>query len=87
MDFSFSTPKYVYTELLISSELSFSVNSITRTSQTDANDFYFAGKALSLTDGTNTNVFPSALSYVMRGKTSETTQNCFSFSSGYSLSL
>jgi hypothetical protein len=51
MDFTTLPPKYVYTALIISSGLTFSVNSITRTSQTDANDFYFVGKAQNLTDG------------------------------------
>ena len=54
MDFSFTTPKYSYTSLSMSSGLSFSVNCIVRTSLTDGNDFYFAGKAQSLTDGTIT---------------------------------
>ena len=54
MDFSTVTPKYIYTKLTIASGLSFSVTSLTRTSQTDANDFLFAGKAKNLTDGKNT---------------------------------
>ncbi len=36
----------------MSSGPSFKVNSITRISLTDANDFLFAGKARTLTDGT-----------------------------------
>ena len=54
---------------------------------TDANDFFFAGKAISLTDEINPKTFTSVKGYVMKGKTSDSTQNCFSFSSGYSLSL
>ena len=54
IDFSFPTPKYIYSVLSMSSGLSFSVNCIVRTSLTDGNDFYFAGKAQSLTDGTIT---------------------------------
>ena len=54
MDFSISIPKYDYTILSMSSGSAFSVNCIVRTSLTDANDFFFAGKALSLTDGTTT---------------------------------
>ena len=45
MDFTPTTLKYVYTALSMSSGPSFSVNCIIRTSQTDGNDFYFAGKA------------------------------------------
>jgi hypothetical protein len=45
MDFSTITPKYVYTAFTMASGLHFSVTSLTRTSQTDANDFLFAGKA------------------------------------------
>ena len=37
--------KYVYKILSMSSGSTFSVNTIKRTSQTDANDFFFAGKA------------------------------------------
>ena len=54
MDFTPTSLKYGYTVLSMSSGLSFSVNCIIRTSLTDGNDFYFAGKAQSLTDGTNT---------------------------------
>ena len=54
MDFSPILPKYDYTPLTMSSGLTFSVTSLFRISLTDANDFFFAGKAQSLTDGTNT---------------------------------
>ncbi len=87
MDFSTVIPKYVYTALTIASGLPFSVNSLTRTSQTDANNFLFAGKAKSLTDGINTQTFPTSYGYVMKAKTSDSNQNCFSFPDGYSLSL
>ena len=87
MDFSFSTPQYAYTELSMSSGWSFSVNFIVRTSQTDANDFIFAGKAERLTDGITTKAFRIAKGYVMMGKTNNSNINCFNFTSGYSLSL
>ena len=87
MDFTPTALKYVYTILSVSSGQFFSVNCLIRTSKTDANDFLFAGKARSLTDGTNTKTFTSGYGYVMKGKTTDSTQNCFSFSSGYSLSL
>ena len=54
MDFSISIPKYDYTILSMSSGSAFSVNCIVRSSLTDANDFMFAGKTQSMTDGTNT---------------------------------
>ena len=87
MDFSTAIPKYVYTALTMASGLSFSVTSLTRTSQTDANDFLFAGKAQSLTNGTNTKTFPTSYGYVMSAKTSDSNQNSFSFPGDYSLSL
>ena len=87
MDFTPATLKYVYTILSMSSGSSFSVNCIVRTSLTNENDFYFGGKTQSLTDGTNTQTFPTGYGYVMTGKTSDSTKNCFSFASGYSLSL
>ena len=65
----------------------FSLNTIIRSSLADANDFYFAGKAIYLTDGINTKTLPTATGYVMTGKTSDKTKSCFSFSSGYSLIL
>ena len=45
IDFTTSPYKYVYTALTMSSGSTFSVNCIVRTSQTDANDFFFAGKS------------------------------------------
>ena len=57
MDFTPTVLKYAYTTLSLSSGLFFSVNSITRTSQTDPNDFYFVGKARRLTDGKTTLTF------------------------------
>ncbi len=87
MDFSTATPKYVYSALTMASGLPFSVTSLTRSSQTDANDFLFAGKAKSLTNGTNTITFPTSYGYIMNGKTNDSNKNCFSFPDGYSLSL
>jgi hypothetical protein len=87
MDFSTTTPKYIYTALTMASGLPFSVTSLAWTSQTDANDFLFAGKAQILTDGINTKTFPTSYGYVMKAKTSDSNQNCFSFPIGYSLSL
>ena len=87
MDFSPTILKYVYSPLTMSSGLSFSVTSLTRTSQTDFNDFLFAGKAKSLTDGTNTQTFATSYGYVMKAKTSDLNKNCFVFPDGYSLSL
>ena len=54
MDFTPTSLNYVYTTLSMSSGLYFSVNCISRISLTDANDFFFAGKAQSLTDGIST---------------------------------
>jgi hypothetical protein len=71
MDYSTATPKYIYTVLTMASGLPFSVTSLTKTSQADANDFLFAGKAKSLTDGTNTKIFPTSYGYVMKAKTSD----------------
>jgi hypothetical protein len=45
MDFTPTTLKYGYTALTLSSGLAFSVTSLARISLTDANDFFFAGKA------------------------------------------
>lgn len=69
MDFSPTSLNYVYTTLTIGSGQSFKVNSIVRTSLTDPNDFYFAGKAQSLTDGALTKKFSLATGYVMMAKT------------------
>ena len=71
MDFSTAAPKYVYTALSMSSGSGFTVNTLVRTSLTDANDFLFAGKAQSLTDGTLTKTFTTATGYVMKGKTTD----------------
>ncbi len=87
MDFTPTVLKYVYTPLTMDSGQFFGVNSILRTSQTDPNDFLFAGKSKSLTDGTITQIFLSVTGFIMKGKTSDFTQNCFSFTSGYALSL
>ena len=75
MDFTPSTLKYVYTPLTISSGLTFSVTSLFRISLTDANDFLFAGKAQSLTDGINTQTFVTSYGYVMKGRTSDSNKN------------
>ncbi len=75
MDFTPTTLKYVYTPLTISSGLAFSVTSLFRTSMTDANDFLFAGKAQSLTDGINTQTFFTSYGYVMNGRTSDSNKN------------
>ena len=87
IDFTPTSYKYVFTELSMSSGSSFSVNCIVRTSKTDANDFLFAGKAQSLTDGITTKTFSTTTGYVMKAKTSDSTKNCLNFPLGYSLSL
>ena len=71
----------------MASGLPFSVTSFTRISLIDANDFLFAGKAKSLTDGSDTQTFPTSYGFVMKAKTSDTNINCFTFPIGYSLSL
>ena len=87
MNFTALPYKYVYTGLSMSSGSDFSVNTFARTSLTDANDFLFAGKAKSLTDGTDTQTFPTSYGFVMKAKTSDSNINCFTFPIGYSLSL
>ena len=57
----------------MSSGSAFKVNTLVRTSLTDANDFLFVGKAQSLTDGTLTKTFPTATGYVMKAKTNDST--------------
>ena len=73
MNFTASPYIYVYTALSMSSGYGFTVNTLTRISRTDANDFLFAGKAQSLTDGITTKIFPTATGYVMKGKTTDST--------------
>ncbi len=87
MDFTPTVLKYVYTSLTMGSGQFFSVNSIIRTSSTDPNDFYFAGKTKSLTDGTTTKKFLTETGYVMKAVTSDSNKNCFTFPFSYSLSL
>ena len=71
---NFTSPyKYVYTALSMSSGSGFSVNTLVRISLTDTNDFLFAGKAQSLTDGIITKTFPTPTGYVMKGKTTDST--------------
>ena len=85
VDFNFNTPIYCATSLTMGSGSSFSVNTIVSISATNANDFYFAGKTNSLTDGTRTKTFSSEVGFVMKAITINQEENCFSFSSGYSL--
>ena len=66
---------------------SFSVNTIVSTSAINANDFYFAGKTKSLTDGIITKTFLSEVGFIMKAMTTKQDETCFSFTSGYSLSL
>ena len=73
MDFTPMTLKYVYTVLSMSSGSAFSVNIIVRTSLSDGNDFFFAGKAQSLSDGKITKTFSKATGYVMKAKTTDST--------------
>jgi hypothetical protein len=55
----------------MSSGSGFTVNTLARTSLNDANDFLFAGKAQSLTDGVITKTFPAGIGYVMKAKTTD----------------
>ena len=45
------------------------VNSILRVSSTDANDFYFFGKATNLKDDFGTKTFKKYMGFVMKAKT------------------
>ena len=71
LDFTPSSLKYVYTTLSMSTGQVFSVNFIVKSSSTDANDFIFAGKTISLSDGKTTKTFPTSTGYVMKAKTSD----------------
>ena len=64
---------------------SFSVNTIVCTSATSANDFYFAGKTKSLTDGIKTKTFSSEVGFVMKAITTNQDLTCFNLSFGYSM--
>ena len=66
---------------------SFSVNTIFRSSLINANDFYFAGKTKSMTDGIITKTFSSKVGFVMKALTTNQDETCFRFTSGYVLSL
>ena len=55
----------------MSSGLYFSVNSITRTSYTDSNDFYFAGKSWNLSDGKTQLTFTTGMGFIMMAKTKD----------------
>ena len=66
---------------------SFSVNTIVGGSAINANDFYFAGKTKSLTDGTKTKTFSSSVGFIMKANTANQDETCLSFSTGYALSL
>ena len=72
---------------MMGSGSSFSVNTIVSRSVTNANDFYFTGKTKSLTDGTKTKTFLSSVGFVMKAITTNQDETCFSFSTGYALSL
>ena len=51
---------------MMGSGSSFSVNTIVSKSALNANDFYFAGKTKSLTDGKFTKTFSSKVGFVMK---------------------
>ncbi len=79
MKVDFSSDKYVSTLLTMGFGSSFSVNTIVSRSTTNANDFYFAGKTKSLTDGKKTKTFPSSVGFVMKAITTNQDEMCFSF--------
>ena len=64
---------------------SFAVSTIASTSTNNANDFYFAGKTKSLTDGKITKTFSSEVGFIMKAKTTNQEETCFSFMDGYTL--
>ena len=85
MDFSIN--KYNSNPLTMGSGPLLSVNTIVSRSATNANDFYFAGKTKSLTNGTKTKTFSSEVGFVMKAITTNLDETCLSFSAGYALSL
>ena len=87
VDFSYNTPMYSSTTLTMGYGSSFSVNTIVNRSTTNANDFYFAGKTKSLTDGAKTKTFLSSVGFVMKAITINQDETCLSFPSGYALQL
>jgi hypothetical protein len=76
---NFGTNKYVSTPLTMGFGSSFSVNTIVSRSATNVNDFYFAGKTKSLSDGKKTKTFPSSVGFVMKAITTNQDETCFSF--------
>jgi len=85
IDFSSDPPNYFTNSLTMASGSSLSVNTIVSTSIKNANDFYFAGKTKSLTDGRITKNFSSEVGFVMKPIITNQNETCFSFSSGFSL--
>ena len=58
------------------------MNSIVGKSPNNANDFYFAGKAKSFSDGIITKNFSSEVGFVMKAIITNEEESCFNFSSG-----
>ena len=72
---------------MMGSGSSFSVNTIVSKSALNANDFYFAGKTKSLTDGIITKTFLSEVAFIMKAMITNQDDTCFTFISSYALSL
>ena len=87
IDFTPSIPLYIDTPLTMGQGSALTIHSIVRTSTTNANDFYFAGKTNSLSDGTTTKNFSTQVGFIMKVITNNTDESYFSFPSGYALNL
>ena len=54
---------------------------------TSFDDFYFAGEAESLTDGTTVKYFGNSFGFIMKSKINSFNESCFNLPTGYSIDM
>ena len=70
-------------DIKIGSGTSFHIHMIASSPTANVDDFYFAGEAFSLTDGTFVKSFGNTFGFIMKSKTNSSDESCFNLSTGY----
>ena len=79
--------KWIATDITIGSGSEFHIHMIASSPSANIDNFYFAGEALNLKDGTKVKSFVKIFGFIIKSEINSTNETFFNLPSGYSIDL
>ena len=87
MKVNFVSMGWIATDITIGSGPAFHIHMIASSPTASFDDFYFAGEALSLTDGVTIKSFENIFGFIMKSKIKSLEETCFNLPTDYSINM